>query len=105
MNAAFNQSNTNATPDTRALTETEEKAARRAASMKLSWAIHLAVFAVVNAVLWFKGSDSGWLGLPTGGWIIGLAVHTLVVWMQPTGLVLRESLIEREREAIRRRRG
>ena len=48
MNAAFN---TRPTQDNNALTEAEEKAARRAASMKSGWYVHFAVFTVVNAVL------------------------------------------------------
>lgn len=96
----FNAINTND-----ALSPELEKRARRRAGAKMGWLIHLAVFTVVNAALWMGGVERGWLGLPTGGWIIGLVVHGLAVWFAPARDSFRDGLIEREREAIRRQQG
>lgn len=42
----------------------------------------------------------GWLGLPTGGWIIGLLAHTLVVWLRPLWAMAYEQVLQRERERL-----
>lgn len=80
-----------------------EKQARRAAALKLGWLVHIGVFALVNTGLWLAGHRSGWLGLPTGGWIIGLLAHSAVVWLQPVGQALFQHLLQRERERLQGR--
>lgn len=80
-----------------------ERQARRNAAMRWSWLVHATVFALVNAGLWLAGHRSGWLGLPTGGWIIGLLAHGAVVWLQPVGQALFQRLLQRERERLQDR--
>lgn len=80
-----------------------ERIARRNAALRYGWLVHAAVFALVNAGLWLSGHHDGWLGLPTGGWIIGLLVHGLVVWMRPLGDSVHASLLQRERQRLQDR--
>ena len=77
-----------------------EKQARQAAALKYGWLIHVSVFVLVNAGLWLAGRREGWLGLPTGGWIIGLLAHGAVVWLRPFGRGLYQQLLERERRRL-----
>lgn len=78
-----------------------EKQARRNVGMRLGWLIHATVFVLVNAGLLLTGQKGGWLGLPTGGWIIGLLAHGAVVWLQPLSHGIRERLLEKERQRLR----
>lgn len=80
-----------------------ERQARRNVAMRMGWIVHATVFALVNAGLWLAGHHNGWLGLPTGGWIIGLLVHGLVVWLRPTGDHLRDRMLDAERRRLRDR--
>ena len=80
-----------------------EKAARRNVALRMGWLIHATVFVAVNAGLWLAGHRSGWLGLPTGGWIIGLLVHGLVVWLRPVGDSVQARLLDAERRRLQDR--
>lgn len=80
-----------------------ERLARRNVGLRLGWLIHATVFVLVNAGLWLAGSRSGWVGLPTGGWVIGLLVHGAVVWLRPLGDGLHERLLAQERQRLQRR--
>jgi hypothetical protein len=80
-----------------------ERQARRNVALRLGWLVHATVFALVNAALWLGGARSGWMGLPTGGWIIGLLIHGAVVWLQPTGSAIRERMLRAERQRLQRR--
>lgn len=84
----------------RALSPELERQARRNVGMRLGWLIHATVFVLVNAGLWLAGARSGWLGLPTGGWIIGLLVHGAVVWLQPATQGLQSRMLEKERQRL-----
>lgn len=77
-----------------------ERQARRNVNRRLGWLVHATVFVLVNAGLWLAGTPSGWLGLPTGGWIIGLAAHGAVVALAPLGTHLRSRLLQRERQRL-----
>lgn len=77
-----------------------ERQAQRNVAMRLGWLVHAAVFALVNAGLWLAGTRSGWLGLPTGGWVIGLLIHGAVVVLRPTGESLRNRMLEKERQRL-----
>lgn len=80
-----------------------ERQARRNVGMRLGWLIHATVFVLVNAGLLLAGTRSGWLGLPTGGWVIGLLVHGAVVWLRPTGEVIRNRMLDKERQRLQNR--
>lgn len=77
-----------------------EHQAQRNVALRLGWLTHAAVFTLVNAGLWLAGHRHGWLGLPTGGWAIGLLVHGLVVWLRPTGEALKQRLLQAERQRL-----
>lgn len=79
-----------------------ERLARRNVGLRLGWMIHATVFVLVNAGLLLAGKPGGWLGLPTGGWIIGLLVHGAVVWLAPTGAGIRQRMLEKERQRLQR---
>lgn len=80
-----------------------ERQARRNVAMRFGWLVHAGVFVLVNAGLWLAGQRDGWLGLPTGGWIIGLLVHGLVVWLRPTGEGIRARMLDAERRRLQDR--
>jgi 2TM domain len=80
-----------------------EKQARRAAGLKFGWLIHASVFVLVNAGLWLAGHRNGWLGLPTGGWVIGLLAHSAVVWFNPFGQGVYQKLLQSERDRLSKR--
>ncbi|MCB4366320.1 2TM domain-containing protein [Hydrogenophaga taeniospiralis] len=77
-----------------------ERQARRRAGQQTGWLVHATVFALVNAALWLAGHRGGWLGLPTGGWLIGLLIHGAVVWLRPQGQHLHQHLLTRERRRL-----
>lgn len=80
-----------------------ERQARRNVGMRLGWLIHAAVFVLVNAGLLLTGKTGGWLGLPTGGWIIGLLAHGAVVWLRPTAEAIRNRMLDKERQRLQNR--
>lgn len=80
-----------------------EKQARRNVALRMGWWLHATVFVLVNAGLLLTGQNGGWLGLPTGGWIIGLLAHGAVVWLQPLGHGMRERMLAKERQRLRGR--
>jgi len=80
-----------------------ERQARRNVAMRFGWLVHATVFVLVNLGLWLAGLRDGWLGLPTGGWIIGLLVHGLVVWLRPTGDGIKSRMLDAERRRLQDR--
>ena len=86
-----------------------DRLARRRASAKLGWYTHAAVYLVVNLFL-FALSEYGmgqrrWSIYPMMGWGLGLALHGVAVFLLGSGTGLRERMIEKERERLRRERG
>ena len=82
------------------------KLARKRAGAKLGWYIHATVYVLVNLFLFAAsyhafGSRNWSLG-PLLGWGLGLALHGLSVWFLGAGACLRERLVQRERDAIKR---
>lgn len=94
--------NTPATPLT-PLSPELERQARRNVALRWGWMVHASVFILVNAGLWLAGHRSGWLGLPTGGWFIGLLIHTAVVWLRPSGADIKARMLDAERQRLRDR--
>jgi hypothetical protein len=86
-----------------------DRLARRRAGAKMGWYVHACVYVLVNLFL-FAVSEYGfgqrrWSMFPVLGWGLGLALHGISVFVLGTGSGLRERLIEKERERLRRDRG
>lgn len=86
-----------------------ERLARRRAGSKLGWYAHAAVYLAVNLFL-FVSSEYGmgqrrWSMGPILGWGLGLVLHGVAVFFLGAGSGLRERLVEKERERLRRERG
>lgn len=83
-----------------------ERLARRRASAKLGWFIHALVYGVVNLFLFalsaYAFGQRPWSVFPLLGWGLGLALHGAAVFLLGDGTVLRERLLERERERLQR---
>ena len=77
--------------------------ARRRAHAKLGFLIHLTVFVLVNAMLFFINQrttpDTMWSVFPLGGWALGLAIHGFAVFLSGSGL--RERMIAGELRKLR----
>jgi len=83
-----------------------ERLAQRRASAKLGWYAHAAVYVLVNLFL-FAISRYGfgtrpWSVAPLLGWGVGLALHGLSVFLLGKGSSLRERMVQKERERLRR---
>ena len=80
-----------------------ERLARRRAGAKLGWYVHATVFVLVNLMLFALSSHGlghrGWSLFPLLGWGLGLALHGIAVFLLGD---LRERLVERELERLRR---
>ena len=86
-----------------------ERLAVKRAGAKMGWYVHACVYVLVNLFL-FAISEYGfgqrrWTVFPVLGWGLGLALHGISVFVLGTGSGLRERLIEKERERLRRDRG
>ena len=77
--------------------------ARRRASAKFGFLIHLTVFIAVNAMLFFINQSTSpgvtWSLFPLAGWGLGLSIHGLAVFLSGSGL--RERMIEGELRRLR----
>ena len=86
-------------------TDTELRHARRRVKAKRGWFIHAFFYVCVNSVLWLLASKQGlgWNVWPLMGWGIGLAFHTLAVWVwsEPGGC--HDKAIAREAARLRKR--
>jgi hypothetical protein len=83
-----------------------EHLARRRAGAKMGWYLHATVFVLVNLLL-LALSRHGfghrpWSVFPVLGWGVGLALHGVSVFVLGKGSGLRERMVERERERLRR---
>ena len=81
--------------------------ARRRARAKFGFFIHLAVFTIVNVMLYFVNQrttpDFAWFPYPLGGWAIGVTIHGLAVYMSGSGL--RERMVDNELRKLQDRHG
>jgi len=83
-----------------------EALARRRVGMKMGFYIHALVFVLVNAGLYVintVGGGPNWHFYPLLGWGLGLAIHGLVTFVMLAGGGLRERMLEREIESLKRR--
>lgn len=83
-----------------------EAQARRRVGLKMGFYAHLAIYLLVNAglfaIAWLTGRDH-WPVFPLMGWGLGLAIHGIVVLFKLRGEGLRERMVAREIERLRRR--
>ncbi len=83
-----------------------ERAARKRAGAKLGWYTHALVYLLVNAGLWAASSagfgQRPWSAGPALGWGLGLVLHGVAVFLLGQGSGLRERLVQRERDRLRR---
>ena len=88
---------------------TEEHLLRRArqrVGMKIGLGAHAAVFVAVNLLLALINTQHGgmrWHLWPLGWWGLGLAIHAAVVLFALRGEGLRNRMIEREMDRLKRR--
>jgi hypothetical protein len=80
--------------------------ARRRASAKFGFLIHLGVFIAVNlglaALNYGLNPGSAWHRFPLAGWALGLAIHGLAVFFSGSGL--RERMVDAEMKRLEARR-
>jgi hypothetical protein len=92
-----------------------ERRARRRVKRKLGFYWHLMIYILVNAGLmainllgtnsrWGHG-DFFWSGFPLIGWGVGLAIHGIVTFISLQGEGLKENMLAREIETLKRRDG
>jgi hypothetical protein len=83
-----------------------DRLARKRAGAKMGWYAHACMYVLVNAFMFaasyygFRGRS--WSMYPVLGWGLGLALHGVAVFVLGGGSGLREKLVERERERLRR---
>ncbi len=86
-----------------------DRLARRRAGAKLGWYAHAAVYLIVNLFLFalseYALGERRWSIYPMLGWGLGLALHGVAVFVLGSGSALRERMIDKERERLRRERG
>ncbi len=86
--------------------EAIEHLAHKRAGAKLGWYVHAAFFVAVNLLI-FAMSRYGfgsrpWSVFPFLGWGVGLALHGVAVFVLGNGSGVRERLVQKERERLRR---
>ena len=86
-----------------------ERLAHKRAGAKIGWYVHATVYVLVNAFLiataYFGLRSRPWSPYATLGWGLGLALHGVSVFLMGKGSGLRERLVERERERLKREQG
>jgi hypothetical protein len=86
--------------------EALERLAHKRAAAKLGWYVHAFFFVTVNLLLLALSrhgfGSRPWSGFPLLGWGLGLALHGLSVFVLGNGNGLREHLVQKERERLRR---
>lgn len=82
--------------------------ARKRAGAKLGWYAHAAVYVLVNLFLFsvslYGFGSRRWSLAPLLGWGLGLALHGVAVFVLGNGSGLRERMVQKEREKLRRER-
>lgn len=85
-----------------------DRLARKRAGAKMGWYVHLMIYLVVNAGLIILSTQFGqhrWSIFPAVGWGVGLLFHGLSVFVLGSGSSLRENMVQRERERLKRNKG
>lgn len=96
---------------------TIEQRARRRVGLKTGFYTHALVYVLVNGGLFLLSLAGTWgfdvghgpmgrvWNLPLWGWGLGLAIHGIVVFLKLQGEGMRQGMVEREIEALKRREG
>jgi hypothetical protein len=93
-----------------------EQRAHRRVKLKMGFYIHALVFVLVNAGLfllanvlefprWNSRHPVPWNVFPFWGWGIGLAIHGIVTFIALQGDGVRQRMLEREIDALKRKEG
>lgn len=86
-----------------------ERLAHKRAGAKLGWYVHATIYVLVNlaifAAAYFGLRSRPWNPFATIGWGLGLALHGLSVFVLGSGSGLRQRMVERERERLKREHG
>jgi hypothetical protein len=86
-----------------------DQIARKRAGAKLGWYAHATVYVLVNLFLFamstYAFGSRRWSLAPLLGWGLGLALHGVAVFVLGNGSGLRERMVQRERDKLRRGRG
>lgn len=78
--------------------------AQRRVKMKMGFAVHAAVYVIVNLGLFAIDRATGgprWHFWPLAGWGLGLAIHGFVTWFALNGGGIRGRMVEREMQRLR----
>jgi 2TM domain len=81
------------------------KRAKRGVGLKFGWAIHALVYVLVNVGLYAINQYTGgarWSHFPMLGWGLGLAIHGVVVLVSLYGDGMREDMVNKEMDRLRR---
>lgn len=84
------------------------KRAKKRVEAKMGWLVHATVFVLVNGLLLGINAVQGaprWHVWPLAWWGLGLAIHGVVVLLSLSGDGLKQRLVQREIDALRRREG
>lgn len=82
------------------------KRAKKRVEAKMGWLVHATVFVLVNLLLLAINAVQGaprWHVWPLSWWGLGLAIHGMVVLLSLSGDGLKQRLVQREIDALRRR--
>ena len=86
-----------------------ERMAHRRTSAKLGWYFHAFLYVLINLIV-FATSEYGfgsrpWSLFPLLGWGLGVALHGISVFVLGANGSLRERMVQKECERLRRERG
>ena len=81
-----------------------ERLAHKRAGVKLGWYVHAAIYLVVNVFLAALSLIFGyaWSIYPLLAWGLGLALHGIAVFFLGAGAGVRDRLVRKEMERLRR---
>ena len=95
-----------------------ERRARRRVALKTGFYTHALVFLLVNGGLYLMSLLNGWgegegwghwhrhgLSFPLWGWGLALTIHGIVVFVKLQGDGMRQRMLDREIETLKRREG
>ncbi|MDN3543164.1 MAG: 2TM domain-containing protein [Roseateles asaccharophilus] len=108
MNSTLHNSQPNNSQDSEALAQQEQaerqllRQARRRVDLKMGWLTHACVFVLVNLGFALLGDGQRWTQFPLWGWGLGLAIHGVVTLLALNGGGLRERMLAKELEQLKR---